>query len=187
MVIKPYSSQHKLEGAREGGEGGGTIRCSFFLLVHGPISVRAYKLGVGAYKQQLMIWKDRRITPFPLHESRDAISQGKFKCIWATLRERIIAKTEEDNTCKMAYWNILELKRLFHPQLFLVFTGLVCKCLFCLLDLTTCKVPQAGCGRLIVKWMTFLQLFDWLKRAVVKGIADGYAICAVQRKWSYRK
>lgn len=40
--------------------------------------VRAYKLGVGAYKQQLMIWKDRGITPFPLHESRDAISQGKF-------------------------------------------------------------------------------------------------------------
>ena len=182
--LKLNSFQHKLEGARGGG-GGGTIRCIFCLQVHGSITVRAYKLRVGAYQQQLMIWKDRGITPFPLHESRDAKSQGKFTCIWAT-RERIIAKTEENDTCSMAYWNIIELKQLFHPQLFLVFTGLGCKCLFCLLDFT-CKVPQAGCGRLIVKWMTFLQLFDWLKRAVVKGIADGYAICAVQRKWNYRK
>ena len=65
MVIKPNSSQHKLQGARGGGGWGGTIRCSFCLLVHGPITVRAYKLGVGAYKQQLMIWKDGRIEGSP--------------------------------------------------------------------------------------------------------------------------
>ena len=63
--------------------------------------MRAYKLGVGAYKQQLMIWKGRGITPFPLHESKDAISQGKFF---------ILVYLSNQGKDYSQDWNIIELK-----------------------------------------------------------------------------